>query len=162
MKFVEVIKRKKGVFIVILLAVIIWSAIWVINYLPYHFDHKNYLPIHNSHFYVIKNGYTYGVKCPDLFISLQGNYSISNEDCSLVLILWPSFCHIEPIEKNKIGARLYDKEANHGYMFYVTDKLEYIPSDYFTEEDEIKAKTLLSENREELRRMYNFAKEEWR
>lgn len=152
---------KRNILIAGIVFVLLWNVIWAANYLKYRQKGEGYENYQNK-FSNVKDGYSYTVKCPDLF-SFTGNYAVTNEDNTITLIVWPKLFLKGAFEEYKMGLQIYDNEMSHGYMFYIDSNLAYIRNENnpFTPEEEETIERLLEKRQEGLREIYQLARNEF-
>lgn len=135
---------------------ILLNILWMSNYMTYSNYAKSYEKI--PKIYICKkDGYTLAVKKPN-YLSFTGNFAVSNKDISY--IIWPGLFMNGKYEH---GLTIYDRNIDHGYMFYVNSELNYIDIDNnkFSDSEVDIINALLEKNNETLDIMRRLAIEEW-
>ena len=128
---------------------------WGINYYNFTTSKEDYEKNIKTYSKQIDD-YIISYKKPD-YLQFTGNYSISDYEDTLSIILWPSTIFTKDIN---YGVQIYDIEENHGYMFYVDKDLNYMANNTLDPRDEEIAKVNLKNNHDELLKMFNVLKAE--
>ena len=156
MKRLKKSKMRTVLLKIVLVSFIIWNIVWVLNYSSYLKYTDGYEKQKVS--MVKKIGtYNYTVKSPR-YLSFTGNFAINNGLISC--IIWPN---LFISGKYEYGLRIYDNEIDHGYMFYVDEKLNYlnIPKNDFSDEELKIIDNILKKNKKELGKIRRLAIKEW-
>lgn len=151
--------RNRPILVILIGLFLVWNLVWATNYYVYYKHVDNYDKDQKS--YSRDDGtYTYTIVCPSYF-ELTGNFAITtNDKNNLFLIIWPS---VFGIGKEQYGVIIADDKTKEPYSFYVTEDLEYIPSEemgYSDKECEYLYK-LINKYQVNLQEMKKLALEEW-
>lgn len=145
-----------GIVFLMIASFIVWNIIWAINYSAYSKLSAGYEKYYKTMGKKI-GLYNYTLKCPNYF-SFHGNFAITNDNLSI--IIWPDLFIRGGYT---YGLKIFDRQLNHGYMFYVDSELNYldIPENNFSDEEIKIIIEILNKNSDELKKMCVLAKNEW-
>lgn len=153
-------KYKKLIFGVVftVLLILLFNMLWFLNYkrfkcltLDYEFANGIYIKSNEK--------YTFSVS-PPRYPKFVGNYSISYNDTSVGLIIWPSLTFGYNYE---FGLIIYNEDLTQGYQVYVDQNLNYddISNEIYTVEQSKIIKQLMQHKRIVLEEMSKLADKEW-
>lgn len=102
--------------------------------------------------------YTYTIGCPS-YLSLTGNFSLTNNDNLSVIIWLGLFMH----GASEYGVSIYDENLDTTYRFYVNKDLKYLRVEEmgYTVSEEKEVQALLAEYQQDLNKMRQLVKDEW-
>ena len=159
MRFYNKKKLILSILLILVIAVLLWSLIWYVNYQRYN----EYITVDYNKYgdcYVKKNEKEYyTVSCP-AFGTLTGNYAVSNSENTITLIIWPDY--IGEVSYT-YGMEILNKETKFGYRFYVNEEMQYVESDVsnFSEREKKEIYKFLNGNRTEILYLFSKASKEW-
>ena len=151
-------RRWLRIFIAGIIAIaVIWNALWFMNYQSYakyadgYEDYKRQIKGKKA------DAYDYTIKCPS-WPQFVGNYAIGKDNLSV--FVWPSLLNQR---HDEIGIEIIDKRAKTSYQFYVDKQLSFDDRAHADISPEARAELvkMLSDNKAELKTLYELAKEEW-
>lgn len=150
--------RKRKVACFVLTIVLIYHIVWFLNYTKYIEYSKDYKRL-NEAYLKSDDMFVYTI-APPKYPSFIGNFSITLQDSSLGLIIWPSFFNKTSWE---FGIIIFENNLAQGYQVYVDNNMKYQDEKNYVYEviEKEKIISLIESKEEYLKQMKKYSYKEW-